>query len=409
MNDVIVVGAGAAGLLAAGTAAGQGKKVVLLEKMERSGRKLLITGKGRCNITNSSYASEHFKQIHPNGKYLKYAYKTYFSKDIIELLKSFGVDTEVERGNRVFPKSNAAADVVKALDNFVRKNGVAVRYKAAVKELLIQNQKIEGVQLVSGETIKASKIIIATGGKSYPATGSTGDGYLFAKQAGHTIGFIRPALVPLETKGNLAQSMQGLALKNANTSLWIDNKKVSEEFGELLFTHFGLSGPVILTHSRNVVDAMQDKKKVEIRVDLKPALDEQKLDARLLRDLNENGKKQIDNIFKFWLPSKMIPAFLEALKIDPRKEGHQIRAEERKAIRNMMKNLCFEISGYRSFKEAIITAGGVATGEVDNKTMESKLVKGLFFAGEVLDLDANTGGYNLQIAWSTGYLAGISE
>ncbi|MBI9068536.1 MAG: NAD(P)/FAD-dependent oxidoreductase [Salinivirgaceae bacterium] len=408
MIDIIVIGAGAAGLLAAGTAAEKGKKVLLLEKMERSGRKLLITGKGRCNITNSSYASEHFKQIHPKGKYLKTAYSKYFASHIIELLQQFGVTTEVERGNRVFPTSNQAADVVNALDKWIRKNRVEVKYKTKVKKLLITEGAISGVELESGEIFNADKVIVATGGKSYAATGSTGDGYTFAKQAGHLIEKTYPALVPIETKGEIAQSMQGLALKNANVSLWVNGKKAQDEFGELLFTHFGLSGPVILTLSRSIVGELDKGNKVELSIDLKPALDEVKLDQRLIRDLNEFGKKQIDNIFRNWLPSKMIPVFLELLNIDSKKEGHQISAKERKGIKNLMKNLAFEVSGYRSFKEAIITAGGVNTSEVDNKTMESKLVKGLYFAGEVLDLDANTGGYNLQIAWSTGYLAAVS-
>lgn len=408
MYDVIVVGAGAAGLLAAGTAAEKGKKVLVLEKMERAGRKLLITGKGRCNITNNAYASEHFKQIYPNGKFLKHAYKTYFTKDIVQLLASFGVETAVERGNRVFPKSNSAADIVKALLQYIKKHGVFIKYQSTVKKLIFEKNKVAGVILMSGENIKAPKIVIATGGKSYPATGSTGDGYILAKQAGHTIVEPAPALVPLEVANKQTQVLNGLLLKNTKASLWVANKKTSEAFGELLFTDFGLAGPIILTLSRQVVSAINQRQPVKIVLDLKTALDEQKLDARLQRDLNEQGKKQIEKIFKNWLPNVLIPYFLNRLQINPQKEGHQITAKERKGIRNLMKNLDFDISGYRSFKEAIITVGGVSTGEINPKTMESMKISGLYFAGEVLDLDANTGGYNLQIAWSTAYLAAVS-
>ena len=396
--DVIVVGAGAAGLVAAARAAEQGARVLLLEKMERAGRKLLITGKGRCNITNEAYASEFFKEIHPPGKYLKHAFSGFFNKEIVELLTRFGVPTVTERGGRIFPASDKASDVVNALLTWAKQTGVDVLYKTRVIELLIDDQKISGVKTEhqgKQESINGKAVIICTGGKSYPATGSSGDGYLLAQQAGHYIIPARPSLVPLETAGTIHEQLQGLSLKNTNASIWIDGKKQKEEFGELLFTHFGLSGPIILTLSRFVVDELQQNRKIEIALDLKPALDDQKLDARLQRDLTEHGKKQIENIFKLWLPSKLIPVFLSQTGIDPQK-----------SIRELMKDFRFNVTGARSFKEAIITAGGVTTSEVNGKTMESNLIKGLFFAGEVLDLDANTGGYNLQIAWSTGWLAG---
>ena len=254
----------------------------------------------------------------------------------------------------------------------------------------------------------AANVILATGGYSYPATGSNGDGHELAKRAGHSIEKVRPALVPLETSGRIAQKLQGLNLKNVNAVVWVNDKKVKEDFGEMIFTHFGLSGPIILTLSRIVVDELQKKNKVEITIDLKPALNEQKLDNRLLRDLNEHGKKKIGNIFRSWLPASMGPVFMEILGLDPEKECHQISSKERKQIRHLLKNMRFSISGHRSFKEAIITAGGISTKEISSKTMESKLVKGLFFAGEMIDLDAETGGYNLQIAYSTGWLAGNS-
>ncbi|HRX10508.1 MAG TPA: NAD(P)/FAD-dependent oxidoreductase [Draconibacterium sp.] len=405
--DIIVVGAGPAGLLAAGRAAELGAKVLILEKMYAPGRKLLITGKGRCNITNSAEISEFIKHVFPDGRFLRSAFSNYFSEDIIELLQRFGVESTLERGGRYFPASNKSLDILNALLDWINKLGVEIKCNQRVEKLLVENGKITGVK-ASGENFAAQKVIIATGGKSYPGTGSTGDGYELARQAGHTIEKPIPALVPLETKGSMAQNLQGLNLKNVKAVIWVDGKKAGEDFGEMIFTHFGLSGPIILTLSRIAVAALQNNKKVEIAIDLKPALDEQKLDARLIRDLNEQGKKQIGNIFREWLPASMIPVFIEKLQINPEKECHQVTGNERKQIRNLMKDLRFEVSHNRSFKEAIITAGGIVTSEISPKTMESKLIGGLYFAGEVIDLDAETGGYNLQIAYSTGWLAGNS-
>jgi len=405
--DIIVVGAGPAGLLAAGRAAELGAKVLILEKMYAPGRKLLITGKGRCNITNSAEISEFIKHVFPDGRFLRSAFSNYFSEDIIELLQKYGVESTLERGGRYFPASNKSLDILNALLDWVNKLGVEIKCNQRVEKLLVENGKITGVK-ANGENFAAQKVIIATGGKSYPGTGSTGDGYELARQAGHTIEKPIPALVPLETKGSMAQNLQGLNLKNVKAVIWVDAKKAGEDFGEMIFTHFGLSGPIILTLSRIAVAALQNNKKVEIAIDLKPALDEQKLDARLIRDLNEQGKKQIGNIFREWLPASMIPVFIEKLQINPEKECHQVTGNERKQIRNLMKNLRFEVSHNRSFKEAIITAGGIVTSEISPKTMESKLIGGLYFAGEVIDLDAETGGYNLQIAYSTGWLAGNS-
>ncbi len=403
--DVIVIGAGPAGLLAAGRAAEQSSKVVVLEKMNQPGRKLLITGKGRCNITNSASVGEFITHVYPKGRFLKNAFSQFYSKEIINLLETHGVEVKLERGGRYFPEGNRAADVLHALLKWVNNRGVEIRTGTKVEKLLIEEKKISGV-VANGRKIRSNKVILATGGKSYPATGSTGDGYLLAKQAGHIIETARPALVPLETEGNVAQKMQGLNLKNVKAVVWSNNKKAGEAFGEMLFTHFGLSGPIILTLSRLVVDELQKGHKVEISIDLKPALDEQKLDKRLLRDLNEHGKKQISNIFRSWLPASMIPVFIEQLQIDPAKACHQVSSKERKQIRNLLKNLRFTISKSRTFKEAIITAGGIPTNEIKSKTMESKLVEGLYFAGEIIDLDAETGGYNLQIAFSTGWVAG---
>ncbi len=405
--DIIVVGAGPAGLLAAGRAAELGAKVLILEKMRSEGRKLLITGKGRCNITNAASIGEFITHVFPNGKFLRNAFSQYFSKDILELLEKHGLESVLERGGRYFPVTDKSLDVLRALLKWVNESGVEIRCDQRVEKLHIENDLMIGVK-ANGEFFAAPKVILATGGKSYPATGSTGDGYELARQVGHTIEKPIPALVPLETKGSVAQKLQGLNLKNVKAVIWVDGKKAGEDFGEMIFTHFGLSGPIILTLSRIAVAALQNNKKVELTIDLKPALDEQKLDARLIRDLNEHGKKQIGNIFREWLPASMIPVFIELLQLDPEKECHQVTGNERKQIRNLMKNLRFEVSHNRSFKEAIITAGGIVTSEISPKTMESKLISGLYFAGEMIDLDAETGGYNLQIAYSTGWLAGNS-
>lgn len=405
--DVIVVGAGPAGLLAAGRAAELGAKVLVLEKMRSEGRKLLITGKGRCNITNDAAIGEFVKHVFPNGKFLRNAFSRFFSKDIIQLLQKYGVESTLERGGRYFPASNKSLDVLRALLAWTSELHVEIDCGQRVEKLLVENMAIKGVQ-VNGTECFAPKVVLATGGKSYPATGSTGDGYELARQVGHKIEKPIPALVPLETKGGVAQKLQGLNLRNVKAVVWVDGKKAGEAFGEMIFTHFGLSGPIILTLSRIVVAALQNLQSVEITVDLKPALDEQKLDARLIRDLNEHGKKRLDNIFRSWLPASMVPVFLEFLELDPAKECHQVSGKERKQIRHLMKNLRFEISHNRSFKEAIITAGGIVASEISPKSMESKLVAGLYFAGEVIDVDAETGGYNLQIAYSTGWLAGNS-
>ena len=409
--DVVVVGAGAAGLIAAGRAASSGAKVLLVEKNKSAGRKILITGKGRCNISNDAPQSTYFKNIFPTGKYLKHAFGAFFSGDIVRLLNEQGLETTTERGDRIFPTSNNAADVLNALMFWVKKQKVEIYYSSKVEKLLVGNGALSGVEINrNGQllTVKSDAVIICTGGKSYPGTGSTGDGYRLAELVGHTIIPPRPALVPLVTSGKMAAELQGLSLKNVKASVWVNNKKQREEFGEMLFAHYGLTGPIILTLSRFVVDELVKKNPVTISIDLKPALDENKLDARLIRDLAANGKKQIENIFKEWLPAKLIPIFLEHLKIDGKKAGHQMNSAERRKVMLLMKNLPFEVIDYRGFNEAIITAGGISTEEIDGKTMQSKIVQNLYFAGEVIDLDANTGGFNLQIAYSTGWLAASS-
>ena len=409
--EVIVIGAGAAGIIAAGRAAELGAKVLLVEKMKSPGRKLLITGKGRCNISNDAHQSTYFKNIFPNGKYLKHAFGAFFSKDIIQLLNQYGVPTTTERGDRIFPTSNSASDVLNALMQWLKTLKVEISYSSKVEKIIADHEKIQGIEISKNgrnEILKAKSVILCTGGKSYPGTGSTGDGYQLVEQLGHSIQPVRPALVPLVTSGKMASDLQGLSLKNVKASVWVNNKKQKEEFGEMLFAHYGLTGPIILTLSRLVVDELINKNQVKISIDLKPALDENKLDARLIRDLDTNGKKQLENIFKEWLPSKLIPVFLEYLKIDGKKQGHQVNSKERRKIMLLMKNLPFEVIDYRGFKEAIITAGGISTSEIDGKTMESKLIENLYLAGEVIDLDANTGGFNLQIAFSTACLAANS-
>ena len=406
--DVIIVGAGVSGLIAAGHTSELGAKVLVIEKMHRPGIKLLITGKGRCNITNSDDIEEFIKHVHPEGRFLRNAFHNFFSTDILEILHKYGVETVLERGGRVFPVSNKSVDVLNALLSFAKEHNAEFYYNCKVSKLLIEQNNLIGVEVLENEENKqfaAKKVIICTGGKSYPATGSTGDGYFLAKEVGHTIEQPFQSLVPIVTEGPIAGQLQGLALKNVQVSVFVNGKKQATAFGEMLFTHFGLSGPIILTLSRFIVKELINNNKIDISIDLKPALDAIKLDNRLLRDLNENGKKQLVNIFKLWLPAKLIPVFIKECDIDPNKDGNQITSQERNAIKSLMKDFKIEVTGYRSFKEAIITAGGINTKEIDPKTMQSKLINNLYFAGEVVDVDADTGGYNLQIAYSTGWLA----
>ena len=406
--DIIIIGGGAAGIIAAGRASEKGASVLLLEKMRSVGRKMLISGKGRCNITNDSYASNHMKQHHPKPKFLKFAYKNFFKDDIMAILDKQGLKYKTERGSPVFPESNKSKDVLNAYTNWAFNKNVEVLVNSKVSKFIVEDGICRGVEFEKDgrrQKVNADAVVLATGGKSYPLTGSTGDGYSLAKVLGHSITTPRPALVPIETKGKLATRLMGLSLKNTTATLWVDNKKVDEEFGEMLFTHFGLSGPIILTLSRQVVNALAENKKVEIKLDLKPALDDAKLDKRLIKDLNENGKKYIENIFKLWMPSKLVKPLMELCSIDSSKLANQINGDSRKRIKNALKSLSFEVIGHRPFSEAIVTQGGISLDEINPKTMESKIVSNLYFAGEVIDVDANTGGYNFQIAYSTAALA----
>jgi predicted Rossmann fold flavoprotein len=399
--------------MAAGQAARQGVETLLIEKMDRPGRKLGITGNARCNLTNTAPLSEFIIHFGPIGRFLRQAFSQFFSTELLAFLDDLGVRTVVERGGRVFPASRRAQEVVDALLQFALEGGRAatLRTHTPVERLLVEQGRVVGVQVSpapSGQCHYGAAVIIATGGASLPTTGSTGDGYRLAESVGHTIVPIRPALVPLETAGNVASRLQGLSLRNVNVTIWANQKQQAEAFGEMLFTHFGVSGPTILSHSGRIVDALRLGQRVHLSIDLKPALDDKELDARLIRDLNAHGKRQYRALLKGLLPSKLIPVCMAMTEIPPTRVSHQITAQERGRLRSWLKDFRLEVSGHRPLREAIITAGGVDTREVDPRTMASRLLKGLYFAGEVLDIDADTGGYNLQAAFSTGWVAGRS-
>jgi len=410
-------------LMAAGQAAEMGAKTLLLEKKPRPGRKLRITGQGRCNLTNVASLSDFIAHFGPNGRFLRQAFARFFTSDLVDFLGRLNVRTVTERGGRVFPAGGQAQDVVDEMVRWIGECGVMLRTRSPVGRLLVDGGRVTGVEVTGASSRKkgnsagsgpeperygADAVIVATGGASYPDTGSTGDGYRLAQSAGHTVVPIRPALIPLETAGEFAARLQGLSLRNVKVQMWTEGRKQKEVFGEMLFTHFGLSGPIILSLSRQIVDALRLNRKVDLSIDLKPALDDRKLNLRLLRDLEAHGKQKFRTLLKALLPRKLIPVCTDSTGISPDKLGHQITAEERKRLRMWLKNFRLEVTGYRPLAEAIITAGGVDTREVDPRTMESRLVKGLYFAGELLDLDADTGGYNLQAAFSTGWLAGRS-
>ena len=412
---VIVIGAGAAGLMAAGQAAELGADVLLLEKMNRPARKLRITGKGRCNLTNVDPLADFITHFGPNGRFLRQSFSRFFTPDLVTFFQELGVPTVTERGGRVFPASEDAQDVVDALVRWTRERGATLRTQSAVEWLLVEGGRVVGVQMdrnqVSSEKpgfYHADAVIVTTGGASYPGTGSTGDGYRLAKAVGHTIVPIRPALVPLETAGDVAPRLQGLSLRNVTARLLVEGQKQAELFGEMLFTHFGVSGPIILSLSKQAVDALRQGQKTILSIDLKPALDERKLEARLLRDLDGHGKRQFRTLLKGLLPQKLIPVCVDLTSIPPDKPSHQITAQERKRLWTWLKDFRLSVTGHRPLAEAIVTAGGVDTREIDPRTMRSRLVEGLYFAGEVLDVDGDTGGYNLQAAFSTGWLAGRS-
>ena len=416
----IVIGGGPAGMMAAITSAENGDKVVLVEKMERLGRKLLITGKGRCNITSSLPMEEFMQNVPGNGKFLYSSFKNYTNKDIIQFLEKEGLEVKEERGNRVFPITDKSLDVLNCFEKRLKELNVECRKNEKVEEILVdgkENKKVVGIKTDKG-TINADKVILATGGKSYPLTGSTGDGYKMVQKLGHTITEIKPSLVPLEAYDiNTCKQLQGLSLKNVRIEL-IDrsgtkNKKVYEDFGEMLFTHFGVSGPTILSGSAHLVrykkiKELLQEKNIILKIDLKPALTEEKLEQRILRDFLEEKNKQFKNSLDKLLPQKLIPVIIEKSQISPNKQVNEITKQERRKLVNVLKNFELEIKGFRPIEEAIITSGGVSTKEINPSTMESKIVKGLYFAGEIIDVDAYTGGFNLQIAYSTGVTAGLN-
>ncbi len=403
----VIIGGGASGMIAAATAASRGIETVLLEKNEKLGKKIYITGKGRCNITNQCDIEDIIENTPGNASFLYSALYSFDNNRLRELLRELGVPTKVERGGRVFPVSDKSSDVIKALNKYMNRHNASVRLKKEVSGIRVSGGSVEGICTSDGDFISASSVVIATGGLSYPSTGSTGDGYRWAKKLGHTITPLSPSLVPLETREGWVKELQGLALKNIRVkALTTQGKSIREEFGELLFTHFGVSGPVILTISRFICDWIKDG--VKLRIDLKPSLSHEKLDARMLRDFSESPNKQAASCLDGLLPKSLAGVIITLSGIDVQKKINQITREERQRFINILKGLELNVTGLRPFSEAVVTAGGVSTGEVDPGTMESKLVKGLMFAGEVLDIDALTGGFNLQIAFSTGYVAGMS-
>ncbi|MDX9846696.1 MAG: NAD(P)/FAD-dependent oxidoreductase [Tenuifilaceae bacterium] len=406
--DVVVVGGGPAGLLAAGKAAADGAKVLLLEKMEKPARKLRITGKGRCNITNTKPYDEFVLDIFPEPRFLRDAFYSFSNSDIVQLLHDQGVETLEERGKRVFPVSGKAWDVAEALVKWARSKGVAIVCHAVAEKVNIENSRIVSVDYsVKGAAAKVNcaAVILATGGKSYPATGSTGDGYRFAVDCGHSVTPLLPALVGVETAPAF-NFPKGLSLKNVNLALFIEGKKVDEEFGDMELTDYGFDGPIVLRLSRRIIFALLKGSKVELELDLKPALNHSKLETRLLREAEENPRIAITDLARRLLPKGLADEMVDQIGLAAQKNLARLTADERKAIRIWLKEQRFAVVSQRLWNEAIVTAGGVSLKEVNPKTMESKIVKGLFFAGELLDLDGSTGGYNLQIAYSTGWLAG---
>ena len=404
-KKVIVVGAGAAGLMAAGRAAEKGHEVHLYEKNNRIGKKILITGKGRCNVTNDSDVEGLLDNIPGNPYFLYSAFYQMDSFGTQEFFKNLGLELKVERGKRVFPVSDRSLDVVLALEKYIKQNKVKLHLESPVDSILIEDGQAAGIRLKNGKEEKADGVIICTGGLSYPGTGSTGDGYRFAKAAGHRVTKLYPSLVPLKTAENWCHELMGLSLKNIEITIKNNKgKKVYTDFGEMLFTHFGVSGPVILSASRHIILTIEEGYKLYI--DMKPAMDEKKLDARLLRDFDKFANKDFINSLDELLPQKLIPVIVELAEIDPRKKVNSITKEERKRLVGLLKALPLTITGVTGYNEAVVTCGGIETDEIDPSTMESKLVKNLHFAGEVLDVDAYTGGFNLQIAFSTGYTAG---
>ena len=405
MAKVIVIGGGAAGMMAAIIAARNGKEVTVLEQNEKLGKKLFITGKGRCNFTNACDIEDLFGNVISNPKFMYSAFYTFSNDMVMDFFEKLGMPYKVERGNRVFPVSDHSSDVIKALEKEMRRLGVVICLNTKVKSLIIEKNICKGVELVNKkEKIYADSVIITTGGVSYPRTGACKDGYIFAKQAGHTIVAPSPSLVPIELEEDCCKDLMGISLKNVSATIYADNKKVYSDFGEMLFTHFGVSGPIIIKASAYIQQYLQ--KNLSLTIDLKQALDEKQLDERILKDFQLFQNKQLKNALDKLLLRALIPVVIEKSGLDGDKKVNELTKEERRILGHTIKYMPFSIIGLRSWDEAIVTKGGVSVKEIDPGTMESKLTGGLYFAGEVLDIDANTGGYNLQIAYSTGHLAG---
>lgn len=405
MSNVIVVGGGAAGMMAAIFAARNGKKVTLIEKNEKLGKKLFITGKGRCNFTNACDTEDLFQNIVSNPKFLYSAFYSFSNQMVMDFFEEIGLPYKIERGNRVFPVSDHSSDVIKVLEKEIKKRNVKIMLNSKVTALIIENGICKGVRL-SKEQLLCDSVIVATGGISYPRTGACKDGYVFAQSAGHSIIDPRPSLVPFELEEDCCRDLMGISLKNVTVDIYGDNKKIYSEFGEMLFTHFGVSGPIIIKASAYIHKHLE--KDLKLYIDLKPALNEKILDERLLKDFQLFQNKQLKNSLDKLMPKALVPVVIAKSGLDGDKKINEITRQERLILGQTIKKLPFIIKGLRGYDEAIITKGGIKVKEVDPGTMESKLIAGLYFAGEVLDLDALTGGYNLQIAWSTGYLAGIS-
>ena len=404
--QIVVVGGGCAGMMSAIRAAECGANVILFEKMPKVGRKLGITGKGRCNLTNTADIAEIVKNLPGNGKFLYSALKKFSSADTVKFFNELGVVTKIERGGRIFPASDDASEVIDALTRKMAVLGVDVRINSPVTKILAENKKIRGV-LVNGKVFECDAVILATGGMSYPATGSTGDGFKFARQLGHTITEILPALVPLETEEDFVRDLQGLSLKNVRVKLLADGKSVDEQFGEMLFTHFGVSGPIILTLSRQAAKFLSQGRFVELEINLKPALTPEQLDARILRDFDKFKRKTIKNSLIDLLPAKLIPIVLDLAYLAEDKRVDDVTQAERRRLAKILQNLPLTITKTRPIEEAIVTSGGVDVKEINPRTMQSKIVENLFIVGEVADIDGFTGGFNLQAAWAMGNAAGF--
>lgn len=408
MSKIIVIGGGAAGMMAAIQSADRGHHVLLLEQNEKLGKKIYITGKGRCNLTNACDTEDLFKSVLHNGKFLYSAFYSFSNTQVTDFFESHGLVTKTERGERVFPASDHASDVIRTLQKVMEDRGVKLRLYTRVQELLTESEnRITGVRLSDGTILKADAVIVATGGCSYPSTGSTGDGYRFARECGHQVTELRPALVPFETGEPWVKELQGLSLRNVRVRIRTGKKVLYEEFGEMLFTHYGVSGPLILSAS-SLVSGRMEQFPMSMEIDLKPAMTPEQLDRRILRDFEENRNRQFKNGVQKLFPGKLLPVMVSLSGIHPDKKINEITREERRNFAALIKSLPMTLTGLRDFNEAIITRGGVSVKEINPSTMESRLVQGLYFAGEVLDVDALTGGFNLQIAWSTGYLAGDS-